>query len=163
MTTQHLMGLADLTNEIAAGERHRATARKAFEDLDRELEIRLRELHAKRAAVANGVPADAYDLALTVLEVSGTPNTARRQTVVEKAIRDLAAGAPTLRRDYLGTKNYASWTDQEIACEYGMSPTYGAVVFRVGLTDAARKRLVDGELTVEEREAAIQYLLGLSR
>lgn len=61
---------------------------------------------------------------------------------------------------YYGTKNYDRWQGQRSDHEYGYGPRHGSNCFEVGLTSSARSR-DPRELTPEETEAAIYYLLNV--
>lgn len=81
---------------------------------------------------------------------------------VQEAIADIAAGCPKLRHEYFGTKNYDRWTHQRSNHTYGYGPSHGSIVFEIGLPGPVRDRLRNGgELTPEEKDAAIYYLLNL--
>ena len=74
--------------------------------------------------------------------------------VIVDAKTDLSKGAPRLKREYFGVKNYDRFTGQRTDCGYGMGPRHGSIVFSIGLTGAARKM----ELTPDMLEDAL-YLL----
>lgn len=86
-----------------------------------------------------------------------------RGSARQDAIKYIATGTPLrggygdLRREYFGTKSYDRWHGQRSDHSYGMGPTHGSMIFRIGLTPEARTR----DLTEEERDAAIYYLLNL--
>lgn len=62
-----------------------------------------------------------------------------------------------LRSTYFGTKNYDRWSGQRSDHSYGMGPRHGSTCFEIGLREDARNR----DLTAEEREAAIYYLVNI--
>lgn len=84
------------------------------------------------------------------------------------AIKQLSTGAAVrpvygdLWRVQFATKSYDRWHGQRSDCEYGCGPRHGSIIFRIGITDAARKRQ-QADLTAAEVEAAIYYLINLER
>lgn len=67
------------------------------------------------------------------------------------------AGYRGLRYEYFGTKSYDRWHGQRCDCKYGMGPTHGHIIFRVGLGHGYR----DHNFSEEEKNAAIYYLSNL--
>lgn len=112
-----------------------------------------------------GTEPEVRNLATHVVEVGWVRNERHNefdQRVVDAAIADLTAGATILREQYIGVKNYEGFIHQREDHKYGFGPRHGSIVFSVGLTQAARKRLADGgELTNEETDAVIVYLHNL--
>lgn len=129
-----------------------------------------------RAVRDAGIDEDDLKIARRVLQVEGElkpgrSSSAARLRVVNDAIADLAAGAPTLRKWYFATKDYAQWSDQREDHPYGYGPKHGEVVFRVGLRDRGNRELLrreigacvralqllaDGRLTVEQLAPPIE-------
>ena len=97
-----------------------------------------------------------------------SPSKAASISARADAIKQLASGKPVrehygdLWRVFFGTKNYDQWSGQRCDCEYGCGPRHGSICFRIGLTDAARKRR-QADLSADEVEAAIYYLVNLER
>jgi hypothetical protein len=82
-----------------------------------------------------------------------------RQYALSKAISALASyNGGFLWREYVGTKDYADWHGQYVDTPYGMSPTYGYVIFAIGLNQSIRDHRACGNLTPEEIEACLYYL-----
>ena len=80
-----------------------------------------------------------------------------RQTIqvhrqIERAIEDLEAGCPAMRREYFGVKSYDQWPSQESNHPYGFHPSHGGIWFSVGLRNPR------AELTDEQRIACVQWL-----
>lgn len=129
-------------------------------------DARLRAEIAKRQTVLNNVGAgldnEKVELARSVIKVYGLYADAGsdRGSVIRDAVDWLATGKCAAYRGLdgadFGTKNYDRWRGQRSDHEWG-GPRHGSVCFSVGLVD--RKR----DLTAEEREAAIYYLLRLER
>lgn len=82
-----------------------------------------------------------------------------RQSVIDDAVKDLLEGAPKLRQNFFGTKDYAHWSGQRSDHSYGFGPSHGSTVFSVGLTQEARKR----DLTPNEIDAAIYVIRNIER
>lgn len=131
----------------------------------READLRLVE--EERAHAFAGTDPEARNLATHVIAVRWRRSERYNEFdagVVKAAIADLAAGAATMRTEYIGVKNYEGFFHQREDHKYGYGPKHGTIVFSVGLTEATRRRLRDGgELTGEETDAAITYLLNLEK
>ena len=128
----------------------------------KEKDSTIRALQAMRAKMQEtldnhlrGVDADKMDLGATCVYVRGNPISPQRKGVIKNAITDLlnTKGA-NLKKTYFGMKNYEGFGDQGCDCEYGMGPTYGSIVFEVGITPEYRKKDIPDALL----EAAIYYL-----
>lgn len=139
----------------------------------REEESRLRHEIEKRLAVLNmaeaGIDTEKVALAETILIVSDySLGGADRESARLDAIKQLSTGKPIrphygdLWKVYFGTKNYDRWHGQRCDCEYGYGPRHGSICFTIRITEQARKRGQD-DLTADEVEAAIYYLLNLER
>ena len=105
----------------------------------------------------SGLELDRVEIAESVIYAIGEFGYGDDFRVVRKAIDDVAAGCPILRNEYLGTKNYDRWHHQEIQYRYGYGPRHGDVVFEIGLKNPKQ------ELTDEQQEAVIYYLLNLAK
>lgn len=134
---------------------------------------RLKEEIRKRREVLNfaqdGIDHAKVALAKSIIEVRGqySRGGADRASCVSDAIKQVATGKPLgayvdLLRQFFGTKNYDRWIGQRCDCEYGYGPRHGSIVFAIGFTAAVRKR-EPFELTDDEAEAAIYYLVNLER
>lgn len=118
-----------------------------------------------------GIDQEKVDLAKTILRVRGSYDKGGddRASVINDVIKQLSTGVPIreiygdLWRVEFGTKNYDRWSGQRSDHEYGYGPKHGGIVFSVGLTDNVRKSKSHGELTQEEIESAIYYLLNISK
>lgn len=160
------MSLADLTlrieraNAAIKEEETAAKARMAGLIFDRD------ELIAEREHLVAGTDPGVRLLATHVVSIRG--NIERlphiEGNIVEAAIRDLSAGAPKLRVEYLGAKDYEGFLGQREDHQYSFGPRHGHIIFAIELMPEVRKRLSSGgELTAEEKEAAIHYLMNLER
>lgn len=161
---------------IAAREIHELNAALAVHiDNAKREEARLREEIRQRRSIlemsAAGIDFDKVALAKTILTVRGTyaDGGADRASVVSDAVKQLATGKPVrehygdLWRVFFGTKSYDRWYGQRCDCEYGYGPSYGSIIFDVGLTDAVRQSRTHADLTSDEIEACIYYLTNLER
>lgn len=88
------------------------------------------------------------------------PPIGSRVALLGVAVNDLASAKDEMKRHYFGLKDYDRWSHQREDHEYGSGPRHGSIVFRIGLTDDARKQ--DG-LTLQQRDDAIYYLRNLER
>lgn len=174
--TEQVTGLTEASRRIAAIRDEIQTEMVRHEEEVKTLDRRLFEAVSRRDLILAGATLDVVELAETVLEVKGRENVGRGEgrSVVAKAIRDLANGAPTLRTMYMGTKDYDRWAGQEEGGSYGSSPSYGRTIFYIGLVEECRDRLshwikepgrpgkrenLEGrQLTEAETDAAIAYL-----
>lgn len=128
----------------------------------KEKQTKLDNLQTKLNLAYAGVNVDYLDIAKKILYVEGLKycKTGESPHAVSKAINDVMDGFKLLRREYFGAKNYAQWECQSITCRYGYGPTHGSVVFRIGMTDIARKRK---DFTDEEIDACLYYLRHLDQ
>lgn len=88
------------------------------------------------------------------------PAVDKRVFLIGVAVNDVATAADQMKRRYFGLKDYDQWSHQREDHEYGMGPRHGSIVFRIGLTDEARK---EPGLTMQQRDDAIYYLRNLER
>ena len=130
------------------------------------------EIQRRETTIATaeaGLDAAKIALAKTIVFASDYSRGGKdRASARADAIKQLASGRPVrkhygdLWRVFFGTKNYDQWSGQRCDCEYGCGPRHGSICFRIGLTDAARKRR-QADLSADEVEAAIYYLVNLER
>lgn len=146
-----------LTVELAA---HEAAAKKRSAELTGEIVAHRTVL----ARIEAGLDLDKIVLAETFLHVTdysrgGDERNSARQDAIKwfADTLDVRNGYADLRSVYFGTKNYDRWSGQRADHSYGMGPRHGSTCFSIGLVEGARKR----DLTEEEREAAIYYLLNI--
>lgn len=151
--TTTIQKIASLRADLSSHE----TAAKARSDA-----IRSEIAELSRSVALDGAMLDQekISLARTVLYVRGSYERAGedRASVIQDAVAFFATGPrpyKDLRQDYFGTKNYDRWSGQRSDHPYWAGPSHGTICFKVGLTDAGRKR--DG-FTPEEVEACL-YLL----
>jgi hypothetical protein len=122
-------------------------------------------------SAADGIDHDKVTLAKTVLSIRGTYAKAGedRKSVISDAVKQLSTGEPArphygdLWQYYFGTKSYDRWHGQRSDHPYHMGPGHGSIIFSVELTDRVRKNRTHADLTADEIEAAIYYLMNLER
>jgi len=139
----------------------------AHEDAAKAESARIRaEIVALQTLLNNaqaGLDADKIETARAVLNVRGTYAKAGedRASVIQDAINWLATGKCSAYQGLdtvsFGTKSYDRWHGQRCDCSPGCGPRHGSIIFQVGLKDRER------ELSADEREAAIYYLINLER
>jgi hypothetical protein len=152
-----LREIGALTSQLAD---HEAAAKKKTA----ELSAAIAERRTFIARTEAGLDLDKIAMAETVVFASdysygGDERDSARQDAIKwfAGTLDTRNGYADLRQVYFGTKNYDRWRGQRSDHSYGMGPRHGGTCFRIELMDAARKR----DLTDEEKEAAIYYLLHL--
>lgn len=133
---------------------------------------RLREEIRKRNEILKlvecGIDSDKVALAESVIYAGNyAVGGADRASCVADAVRQLSTGKPIspysdLWSSYLGTKNYDRWSGQRSDHSYGCGPRHGWICFEIGLHNEVRNR-TPRELTAEEIEAAIYFLLNVER
>ena len=137
------------------------TARAASEN------VRLKSLIADQKTILlrseAGLDQEKITLAETIVyagtyENGGSDRNDARQDAI-KWFATGKGGHRGLKYEYFGTKNYDCWRGQREDHGYGMGPRHGSMCFEIGLKREARER----DLSDEEREAAIYYLVNLER
>ena len=127
------------------------------------LKDRIAEYRTIASRVEAGLDVAKIALAETVVMASDySKGGEERASARADAIQQFSTGKPVgpykdLRREFFGTKNYDRWSGQRCDCEYGMGPRHGSICFQIGMKKDVRQR----DLTHEEREAAVYYLVNL--
>lgn len=153
--------LALLRDELKA---HEKVAKERTEQLRQEIgEARLVLRMAQE-----GLDQEKVNLAQHVIR-AGDPEEwgSDGESCRQDAIRQLSTGKPigaytNLWNEQFATKNYDRWRGQRSDCKYGYGPRHGSICFSIGFTPEVRRRN-PRELTPEETEAAIYYLVNLER
>lgn len=158
----------------AAREKHELQATlKAYLETAATEERRLREEIREREAVlsmsAEGIDHDRVALAKSVVYATDYEKGGDdRASCIAGAVKQLSTGKP-LRPLYgdlwqvcFATKNYDRWRGQRSDHQYGFGPKHGSICFEIGITPDARTR-GQADLTPDEIEAAIYYLLNIER
>jgi hypothetical protein len=153
----------DLTEACAAELAAREELRKHREDAAKRERALRNALSVARECVSLascGLDNDKIRLARSVLYLSGAfSNSAPKRGAVQDMIDWLATGEKctyhTPATGYFGVKIYSGFGEQREDHEYGFGPKHGSTVFAVGLREPKR------ELSSDEREAALYYLLNI--
>lgn len=161
------MNLAEIVlrrNELVA---QRTQADKDHEKSQKVLTNEIVSLNEQLRIIELQLDAAKIQLAEQVIYVKGAYIPAGDDTEkVQSAINDLADGCSKtgyghLRTEYFGCKNYDRWYHQGSNHSYGFGPSHGSIVFEIGLKPTMLENLKTREMTTEERDAAIYYLLNL--
>lgn len=152
--------LATLCAEEAAAREALRIHREEAAKREGELKAAIVTAKERLNIASSGLDLEKVELGRSVLYLAGTyTSSSQRRSVVQDAIDWLATGEKRtyygLETGYFGVKNYSGFGDQREDHQYGYGPKHGSIVFAVGLKD--RKH----ELTTEEREAALYYLLNI--
>ncbi len=151
-----MMMLAEIISKIDQRKSDRERLIKEHKAAIESVDSELRDLRTKLAISNSGLNISTIDLARKVLSIGGVYQpTQGRDSVVSSAISDLAAGCQHMAKRFHGVKIYSGFGEQRCDCEYGYGPRHGSIVFSVGLLNPRT------ELTDEERDAAIYYLLNI--
>ena len=156
------MALIETVNLLAAARSEIETERKRHMEVMRHWqneELRLQTIINQTEA---GLDLAKISLAETVMYAGDYSRAGQdRDGARQDAIKWFAGRQTTtdLQHEYIGTKSYDRWYGQRCDCGYGMGPRHGSIIFEIGLRHDVRKR----ELTPEEREAAVYYLINLER
>lgn len=120
-----------------------------------------KQLAEHEALLAGGVDLERLNHGQHVIYIHGDYRKVGGESAgcIPDAKADLVAGAPRLKRQYFGTKDYDRFRGQRTDCEYGMGPRHGHIVFEIGLTRAAREM----ELTAEMIEDALYVLANIDK
>ena len=147
-----------LTADLHAEQQHTAARQAAIRG-------ELAEVFKAQQNILAGVNADTARRAEALLQVGGLYAEAGddRDHAVQKAIDQLLIGGGALMTDYVGTKNFAHWRGQFIACGYGLGPKHGSTCFSIGLQPQVRQRKQRPALTPAEVDACLYYLHNLAQ
>lgn len=137
--------------------------KKAADETVRFLEEAIANRSSMIMQAEAGLDLSKIAIAQTILHVTDfSKGGSEREDARKDAIKWFAtgkAGYRGLKYEYFGTKSYAHWHGQRSDHEYGYGPAHGSTIFSIGLVPSARNR----ELTEEEKDCAIYYLLNLER
>lgn len=135
-----------------------------FAKNERDIIRRIEELTRLESLAVGDNDIEKIQIAETVLRVRGALKNivswadGEKETIAEKAIRDIANGCGHLKTKFYGNKSYASFF-QGSDHPYGYGPKHGGIVGAIELSDDAQKR----DLTEAEKDACIYYLSNLVR
>jgi hypothetical protein len=156
MATELTEACAAETAAREALQRHREEAAKT----EAALKAVLSAARERKGLVASGLDDGKIALARRVLYLSGKfTNSPPKRGAVQDLIDWLATGEKrtfhTPADGYFGVKIYSGFGEQREDHQYGFGPKHGSIVFAVGLREPKC------ELTAEEREAALYYLVNI--
>lgn len=77
-------------------------------------------------------------------------------TSISESINDCLSGFQILKAEYLGIKDYDRFIGQGVRCSYGMSPSYGSVMMRIGINEDYRHNR--HSFTEDELDDCLYYL-----
>lgn len=136
----------DLAAEKAATERKQNSLSRSIADTKGAIQL-----------ATLGCEPEVVDLARSVVVMVGRPKESA-EGAFEAALEAIAEGGSRLRSSYIGAKRYDRF-HQRVDGPIGTVPAHGNIVFKVMLTDEARKRSAEPPLSLEERDAACRWLL----
>lgn len=155
-------------NELRA---ERDEMEKQFADCRRAMDRRIATEQQVVDVAEAGGPAESFVIARGVLSVRWAraqvfdrghwQETGPRRTSsdvglqIDRAIEDLQAGCPVMKREYFGIKAYDRWPSQVENHRYGFGPKHGSIWFSIGLKNP------QVDLTDEQTIACIQWLRAL--
>lgn len=162
------MSLADSITKKLDAQNQIKELRSNLEREEKRLQAIIDEANAALVMRASDLDLAKIDLAETIIRVSDySRGGSDWKSCIDDAIKQFATGkAVSHYKDlwsvYFGTKNYDRWSGQRCDCDYGSGPSHGSIVFRIETTSAARTRK-QSDLTADEVEAVIYYLLNIER
>lgn len=148
------MNLVQIESELNRIRTERAEESKKHHDYVDRTAQEINELLRQKEMAMNGLDLSKIQTAESILDVDGLKYGEYNERCINEAIKDIATGQESMRREYFGVKNYAHWQHQECDCKYGYGPTHGSIVFSVGYK---RNRLCD-EFSEYEKDSCIYYL-----
>lgn len=162
------MSLTDAVTKKLDAQNQIKDLRETLQREEKRLQAIIDEANAALVMKANDLDIAKIDIAETIIRVSDySRGGSDRKSCIDDAIKQFATGkAESYYKDlwsvYFGTKNYDRWSGQRHDCQYGYGPRHGSTVFRIETTSAARTRK-QSDLTADEVEAVIYYLLNIER
>ncbi|OAT32031.1 hypothetical protein M975_1923 [Buttiauxella brennerae ATCC 51605] len=157
------MSLKELTLRKQQLESDRTALRKHYESESNRLASELVKVSEQLNFVNAGLNEVMIQRGKEIVYFGKSENNSKRKECVTDAISDLASGCERLKTRYFGTKNYDRWSDQREDHEYGYGPRHGCMVFKVGLTTAARLMVSNGTMNDHDIECAIYCLMNIDQ
>ena len=158
----------DLAEAVSA----RIAAEKAIEEENaghlrrlKELNRKLEEAREKERILLGGLNADLIRKGKLIVEIKGNPfavTDGSPRPIAEAAVKDILDGCVWLKEGYFGNKRYEGFY-QRTDCRYGYCPTFGLIVDRIELTQNALGILGERDLSKDEKEAAIYYIMNYKK
>jgi hypothetical protein len=150
----------ELAAHIDASKKREAELRSSINDRSRVLE-----------SAADGIDADKVALAKTIISIRGLYANGGddRKSVISDAVKQLSTGSPcaftmaTCGTTISARNHMTAGTVNAVITLTTWGRATGSIIFSVELTDRVRKNLTYADLTPDEIEAAIYYLMNLER
>lgn len=158
----------DLAEAVSA----RIAAEKAIEEENeghlrrlKELNRKLEEAREKERILLGGLNAGLIERGKRLVSIKGNPfavTDGSPRPIAEAAVKDILDGCGWLKQGYFGNKRYEGFY-QRADCRYGYCPVHGLIVDRIELTQNALGILGERELSKDEKEAAIYYIMNYKK
>lgn len=137
------MTLAEIEKERSQITSEIAGQRTAFDEAVRVSNLRLGVLAEAEQIILAGIDQERIERGRAVIDIRGRllghrvgergDGRGARMTALADARKDVALGAPRLKSEYVGIKNYDGFGDQRSDHRYGYGPRHGSIVFSIGL------------------------------
>ncbi len=161
-------GDTDLAEAVSV----RIAAEKAIEEENaehlrrlKELSRKLEEAREKERILLGGLNAGLIGKGKRLVSIKGNPlavTDGSPRPIAEAAVKDILDGCGWLKQGYFGNKRYEGFY-QRADCRYGYCPVHGRIVDRIELTQNALGILGERELSKDEKEAAIYYIMNYKK
>ncbi|ENT2962508.1 hypothetical protein WIC93_14395 [Enterobacter cloacae] len=161
LSAEMIMSLIKLTQQKIALESELVALKKNFTNESARISKEMASVLEKLNFVNSGLDDQKVSHGMRIVYFGNPKESSERRACISDAISDIATGFSRLRKEYLGTKNYAHWSDQRISCSYGCCPSHGSVCFEVGLTRQAREKASEHGLDDYDAECAIYCLMNV--
>ena len=167
-TSSEPNAVQDLAEAVSA----RIAAEKAIEEENtehlrrlKELNRKLEEAREKERILLGGLNAGLIERGKRLVSIKGNPlavTDGSPRPIAEAAVKDILDGCVWLKEGYFGNKRYEGFY-QRTDCRYGYCPTFGSIVDRIELTQNALGILGERDLSKDEKEAAIYYIINYKK
>lgn len=156
-----------MDNNLLVIERELHKAIQDKENIEKEYKQKIKEqdylissLTHKKNIIMNDYNLEKIENAKRFLYTEGCKKNfyGEASSMLMKVIQDVIDGCKTLLNQYMGCKNYASFIGQGIICDYGMCPSHGSVVMRIGTTSKFREKEI---IPTENDYSDMLYFLNL--
>ena len=153
----------ELEQKITAKKQEIREVKNEYDVALKTLDNELNKLKTELKMRYEGIQTNYINIAKEVLRVEGINRYGDGETreMTEKAVQDILDGFKRLNREYFGCKDYTIWSCQGVICEYGYAPTYGSIVFRIGLTSKYERKA--DQITEKQINACLYYLRHLGQ
>ena len=143
--------------------------RKAAAQRETELVAALQDADSDVAMLGSGLDLEMIDMAERIIAVSDyEKGGSDRASCIQQAVKQFATGAEEspwldLWKVALGTKSYDRWHGQRCDCQYGTGPRHGSIIFQIRVHADVRKNRKQSDLTADEVDACVYYLMNIER